>query len=77
MNEAVPPIRAALPITVVPSRKSTVPVALPGATVAVKVTDSPKLDGFCDESIVVVVAPWFTVWVIAAEVLPVKFASPL
>ena len=71
------PLRVPLPITVVPSRKSTVPVAPSGATVAVKVTDWPKLDGFCDESIVVVVAPWFTGWVIAAEVLPVKLASPL
>ena len=56
MNEAVPPLSVPLPITVVPSRKSTVPVALLGATVAVNVTDWPKLDGFCDESTVVVVA---------------------
>jgi len=41
-------------------------------TVAVKVTDWPKTDGLPEEVTAVVVAAWFTVWVIADEVLPVK-----
>ena len=50
------------------------PVAL---TVAVKVTDCPKLDGLAEETTVVFVAAWLTVWVRAVAVaLAVKLASP-
>ena len=62
------------------SKKVTVPLGLatavlPGEgtlTVAVNVTDPPEADGFCDELTVVVVLAWFTVCVIAAEVLALK-----
>ena len=46
-------------------------------TVAVKVTASPWVDGFCDDVIVVVVVGWFTVCVRAVLVLTAKLASPL
>jgi len=54
-----------LPITVAPSRKFTVPDGLPApgdttATVAVKVTLCPKVDGFRDEATVVVVLALLT-----------------
>jgi len=45
-------------------------------TVAVKVTDWPKTDGPGAPVTEVDVAPWFTVWVKAAEVLAVKSVSP-
>jgi hypothetical protein len=54
-------------------------VPLPGATgvtVAVKVTLSPKVDGFELETRFVVVFALFTVWPTAAEVDPLKFESP-
>jgi hypothetical protein len=41
---------------VVPSLKVTVPVGVPLATVAVKVTDCPEIDGFTLDASVVVVA---------------------
>ena len=66
---------------VAPSKKFTVPVGVPApgavaVTVAVNVTDWPKTDGFAEETTAVLVAAWFTVCVIAGEVLPVKFVSP-
>ena len=39
----------------VPSLNVTVPVAALGETVAVNMTESPTLDGFCEEATVVVV----------------------
>jgi hypothetical protein len=65
-----------LPIETPPSRKVTVPVGVPvpGAialTVAVNVTVWPNTDGFADEVTVVELESWLTVWVIAADVLPV------
>jgi hypothetical protein len=64
------------PIVVVPSRKATLPVGtgvLPvvPATVAVKLTDWPMLDGFGVDATVVVVATLggvLTTWVSTAEV---------
>jgi hypothetical protein len=55
-----------LPITVVPSRKLTVPVGVPApgaetVTVAVKVTLCPKTDGLVPEATVVAVVALFTV----------------
>ena len=78
---AVPPERVALPIEVPPSRKVTVPVAVPAAgltalTVAIKFSAWPKSDGFCELVTVVVQLPLLTVWVIAADVLLLKLASP-
>jgi len=51
-NAAMPPgSRVAVPRVVLPSRKVTVPVGVPvvPVTVAVKVTESPKVDGFFDD----------------------------
>ena len=48
-NVATPPaLRVPVPIVVAPSRKVTVPVGVPPGpvTVAVKVTDWPKVEGF-------------------------------
>ena len=64
------------PILFVPSRKVTLPVGtgvllVVPATVAVKLTDWPTLDGFSEEATVVVVATLggvLTTWVSAAEV---------
>jgi hypothetical protein len=61
--------------------KATEPPGVPppgatGLTVAVSVTDWPKVDGFTDDVTAVVVLAWFTVCVRAADVLPLKFVSP-
>ena len=60
----------------------TEPVGMPapascGATEAVKVTESPKLEGFLEEETVVVVAAFLMTCEIAAEVLPMKLLSVL
>src|SRR5437588_790965 len=64
-----------------PSLKVTVPVGVPepgelAVTVAVKVTDWPNTEGFAEETIVVAVPSWLTVWVSVLEVLVVKLVSP-
>jgi hypothetical protein len=41
----MPPDRLPVPRTVTPSLNVTVPVAVDGITVALKVTDAPKFDG--------------------------------
>ena len=56
------------PRTVVPSRKDTLPVAFAG-TVAVKVTEVPKMEGFAELARLVVLAAWLTTWVKGALVL--------
>ena len=51
----------------------TVPVGVPvpdGATVAVKVTDGPRVLGFSDEVSVVVVAAWATTIFLVVELFP-------
>ena len=76
---ATPAVRVPVPSAVTPSLKVTVPPGVPVAvvlTVAVKVTDCPKLDGFNDDVTVVEVASLFTTWLNAPEVLPVNVASP-
>ena len=70
-----------LPITVVPSRKLTVPVGVPApgadtATVAVNVTLCPNVDGFRDEVRAVVVLALLTTWDTAVLVLPLKLVLP-
>ena len=65
-----------------PSSNATVPVRVPDAgatavTVAVKVTVTPVLDGFSDDTTLVVVAPLLTVCGKGADVLAAKLASPL
>ena len=59
LKAAVPPLSGAVPKVVAPSLKVTVPVGVPvpgatGLTVAVKLTDCPKTDGFWLELTVVV-----------------------
>ena len=58
---AVPDVRVPVPMMVEPFLKVTVPVALPApgavaATVAVKVTDSPKSEAVVEAKVVVVFA---------------------
>ena len=68
-----------VPRIVVPSRKVTVPVAVPagvGVTVAVNVTDWPKVDVVGAATTLVLVAPLPTVSVVLPE-LVVKLLSPL
>ena len=48
-----------------------------GVTLAVKVTDCPKFDGFSDEVRAVVVVALLTTWLTAFDVLAAKFESPL
>ena len=55
---AVPALRVTVPKVTVPFLNVTVPAGVPvycGKTVAVKVTDSPTVDGFADETSAVVV----------------------
>ena len=80
MNGAVAD-RVPLPMTVVPSRKLTVPAGVPApglttAIVAVKVVDCPKTDGLTDEVRLVVVLALLTTWDTAELVLPLKFVLP-
>ena len=57
LNVALPAVMVPVPRVVVPSLNVTVPVAVAGATAAVKVTFAPKVDGLSDEvNDVVVVA---------------------
>src|ERR1700683_1825264 len=75
------PFSVAVPSTVVPSSKVTVPVGVPepgalAVTVVVNVTDWPKSDGFVDELTLVLVPSSPTVWLTAGDVLPVKSLSP-
>src|ERR1700694_3106378 len=69
-------------MTTTPSWNTAVPVRAPVAgaiavTVAMRFTFTPVLDGFSDDTTLVVVAPWFTVCVNGADALVVKLASPL
>lgn len=71
----------ALPRSIVPSKKVTVPVAVPapGAladTVAVSVTGCPAYCGLGEAVRRVVVASWFTTWVNTGEVPGASLASP-
>jgi hypothetical protein len=65
VNVAVPADIVPVPSVVVPSRNVTGPVSVATVvlpvTVAVKVTDCPKTDGFADEATVVVVVAFVTV----------------
>jgi hypothetical protein len=51
---AVPPLKDAFPIRLLPSRNATVPVAVAGTTVALNVTACPGIDGFTLEVSVIV-----------------------
>jgi hypothetical protein len=78
---ALPPESVAVPRVVAPSKNVTVPVGVPapGATaltVAMNTTDWPNTEGFTVDVTAVELDAWFTVWVTAAETLPVKLLSP-
>ena len=76
---AKPPLTFSVPRVVVPSRKVTVPAGVPvncGATVAVKVTACPAVDGFSDDTSVVVLVALFTACAAAGDVPAAKFESP-
>ena len=83
VNVATPPLSVPVPMELPPSRNVTVPVAVPvpgatGETVAVKVTDWPMIDGFCDEVTLVVVLALLTTcgFPVSEPVLPLKLPSP-
>ena len=69
-NIATPPDNVPVPKTVVSSLKVTVPVAVVGVTVAVKVTRSPKVDGLSDDVTPVDVDALLTINVPEAELAP-------
>ena len=78
----VPPlvVKVPWPMLVPPSEKTTSPVGLPGllpVTVAVNVTLWPGTDGLVLDTTAVLVLTLLTVWVMAVELLTVKFVSPL
>jgi hypothetical protein len=78
-SDATPPaLRAPVPIAVAPSRKVTVPVGVPPGpvTVAVKVTDWPKVDGFGEAVRAAVLVALLTTCETAEDVEPMKFVSP-
>jgi hypothetical protein len=78
-NAATPLARGALPRGIVPSRKVTVPVAVPetsGRTLALKVTDSPEKEGLAEETRIVVLVAGLTFWFIGALWCGWKLPSP-
>jgi hypothetical protein len=81
LNVATFPLSVPVPNDVVPSMNVTVPVGVPAPgdttlTVAVNVTDCPKVDGFGAAVTDVAVSALFTVWGAGADVLPLKLPSP-
>ena len=75
------PFNVPVPRVVAPFLKVTVPLAVPAPgdaalTVAVKVTDWPKTDGFTEDVKAVVVEALFTTWLTAELVLVSKLESP-
>ena len=78
---AEPEVRLTIPREVTPSKNSTDPVAVPApgavaATVAVKVTDCAKTEGFTEDVNAVVVLALFTTWFTAVLVLVKKLELP-
>ena len=74
---AEPELNVTEPREVAPSKNSTVPLAVPApgevaATVAVKVIDCPKTEGFVEDVNVVVVLALLTTWLTAELVLVTK-----
>ncbi len=72
----MPPDNIPEPRVVAPSVNITVPVAVDGVTVAVKVAGLPYADGFIDDVTPVVVVALSTVCEMADEGDSVKFISP-
>jgi len=79
VSVAVPPLTAAVPSELAPSKNCTVPVAAAGETVAVNVTACPDVDGFADDAsaVVVLINEGFTVCVRTVDVLAAWVLSPL
>ena len=75
VNVAEVPAMVPVPSVAAPSLNVTVPVA-PAVTVAVKVTEFPKVEGSSELVRLVALAARFTVCVSAADVLLLKFESP-
>ena len=78
---AEPELNVTEPREVEPSKNSTVPLAVPApgevaATVAVKVIDCPKTEGFAEDVNVVVVLALLTTWLTAELVLVKKLELP-
>jgi len=76
---AFPLLSVRVPNTVVPSLKLTLPAGMPEVddfTVAVNVTDRPRVEGFFELTTDVEVGALFTVCNTAAEVLPARVALP-
>ena len=63
-------------MSVVPSLNVTVPVAVDGVTVAVKVTEAPYVDGLGLDVTTVAVAAFDTFCVMSADIDAAKFALP-
>ena len=79
-NDAVPPLSVSVPNVFDPALNVTVPAGVPvveDATVAVKVTNSPEVDGFAEDDRVVEVLALVTTLLSAVEVLGSKCTSPL
>jgi hypothetical protein len=79
VNLAVPAPSFTVPTVAVPFLNVTVPAGVLlncGVTVAVKVTDCPKADGFTDEASVVVVLALSTTWLNTVDVLVVNEVLP-
>ena len=76
-TEAELPLNACVPSEIAPSKNSTLPVAAPCATVAVKVTDSPNIDGLLFDATLVEEADLFTNCVSTEEALPLKSPDEL
>ena len=72
---ATPPVSVDVPKVVVPLVKVTVPVT-PVGSVAVKVTDWPRVEGFVEETKVTTGVALATVWV-SFPVAEFLFPSPL
>jgi hypothetical protein len=78
----VPPlvVRAPWPMLVPPSEKITAPVGVAEGlplTVAVKLTLWPHTEGLTEDTNSVTLLALLTIWVMAVELLALKFASPL
>jgi len=78
---AEPEDSVTVPREVTPSKNWTVPVAVPApgvvvATVAVKVTDCAKTEGFTEDVNAVVVLALLTTWLTAVLVLVTKLELP-
>jgi hypothetical protein len=76
--EAAPLVSVTVANTAAPSRNWTVPVAVDGVTVALRVTFVPTIDGFADDVTVVLVTVFaLTTWLTIADVERALAASPL